>query len=46
MGFKDYTFQTDAVNKMINAYTLNKAGVEKNNNIILQSPTGSGKTAM
>lgn len=46
MSFKKYTFQIDAVNQMIDAYRLNKAGVKKNNNIILQSPTGSGKTAM
>lgn len=46
MSFKDYNFQTDAVNKMFNAYMLNKADVENNDNIILQAPTGSGKTAM
>lgn len=45
MGFVDYDFQIDAVNKMKDAYILNKFGVA-NNTIILQAPTGSGKTTM
>lgn len=46
MGFQDYAFQINAVNKMYEAYVLNKVGTKGNDNVILQAPTGSGKTAM
>lgn len=38
MAFKQYGFQTDAVNKLADAYYANKK------NVILEAPTGSGKT--
>lgn len=38
MLLKDYEFQDDAVNRLLDAY------FSKNDNIILQAPTGAGKT--
>lgn len=40
MAFKQYGFQTDAVNKLADAYYANKK------NVILEAPTGSGKTVI
>lgn len=38
MAFKQYGFQTDAVNKLADAYYANKK------NVILEAPTASEKT--
>ena len=40
MALKEYEFQTDAVNRLADAYYANKK------NVILEAPTGSGQTVI
>lgn len=46
MAFKNFSFQTSAVNRLYETYAIKNYSNSNKNTTILEAPTGSGKTAM